>query len=123
MRFTLITLGIGCIGFGALPGPIIRRFVAPAASTLTHPATYSSGVLTGHAPLPATTVDFAYLNPTDLATTAATLLLGLALAALYLRIPEPAPITLLRRLHTGSVNDYAAFATIGILACTSVLML
>jgi multicomponent Na+:H+ antiporter subunit D len=123
MRFTLITLGAGCVAFGALPDLVIRRLVAPAAALLLHPDIYSSGVLTGHADLPAVTVGFAYLEPTDLAIAAGTLLLGLTLAALYLRIPEPAPITALRRLHTGSVNDYAAFTTIGIISCVVALML
>jgi multicomponent Na+:H+ antiporter subunit D len=56
-----------------------------------------------------------------LITVAITGALGAALACVYLRIREPAPITLLRRLHTGSVNDYAAFAVIGVLGALAVL--
>jgi multicomponent Na+:H+ antiporter subunit D len=123
MRFTLITLGAGCLAFGALPSLVIRRIVAPAAALLLHPDIYSRGVLTGHADLPAVAIGISYLEPTDLVIAAGTVLLGLALAALYVRIPEPAPITALRRLHTGSVNDYATFSTIGIIICVTVLML
>jgi multicomponent Na+:H+ antiporter subunit D len=122
MRFTLITLGASCIAFGALPSLVIHRIVAPAAAALLRPDIYSGGVVTGRADLPAVTIGFTYFEPTDLVIAATTLILGLSLAALYLRISEPAPITALRRLHTGSVNDYAAFTTIGIIACVTCLL-
>jgi hypothetical protein len=32
-------------------------------------------------------------------------------------------VTLLRRVHTGSVNDYAAFAAVGIIGCVVALTL
>ena len=38
-----------------------------------------------------------------------------------MRVGEPAPITLLRALHNGSVNDYAAFAVVGMLRAFAVL--
>ena len=41
----------------------------------------------------------------------------------YLRIAEPAPVRVLRRAHTGSVNDYAAYAVAGLLALVVVLTL
>jgi multicomponent Na+:H+ antiporter subunit D len=123
MRFTLVTLGVGCLGFGALPAAMTRRVVAPAAGLLLHPDLYSSGILAGHAALPLVTVQFHYLGPVDLVVAASTLLLGLALAALYVRLPEPAPLTALRRLHNGSVNDYAAFSTAGVIACVTALLL
>ncbi|HEU0316124.1 MAG TPA: hypothetical protein VFR49_02275, partial [Solirubrobacteraceae bacterium] len=61
-------------------------------------------------------VAFDYLDPQELGAVAATVVLGLALARVYLRVPEPAPIRLLRALHTGSVNDYAGYAVIGVVA-------
>ena len=50
--------------------------------------------------------------------------LGLAylLARIYLRIEEPAPVRLLRALHTGSVNDYTAFAAAGTVALIAILL-
>jgi multicomponent Na+:H+ antiporter subunit D len=123
MRFTLITLGAGCVAFGVLPQLVIRHVVAPSAAVLLHPDSYAAGVLGGHVALPAVTVDFAYLSPSDLLIAAGTLMLGVALAVLYLRIPEPIPVTMLRRIHTGSVNDYAAFAAVGIIGCVVALML
>ena len=41
----------------------------------------------------------------------------------YLRAREPAPVRLLRAAHTGSVNDYAAYAVAGMLAVIAVLTL
>jgi multicomponent Na+:H+ antiporter subunit D len=34
----------------------------------------------------------------------------------------PAPVRWLRALHTGSVNDYAAYATVGFVATAYVLL-
>ena len=123
MTVVLITLGAGCIGFGVLPGLIITHVVSPAAAALTHPDSYAAGVLTGQASLPTVTIGFSYFTMTDLAITVATIVVGVALAIWYLRKPEPRPITALRNLHTGSVNDYAAAAAAGIIACTLTALL
>jgi multicomponent Na+:H+ antiporter subunit D len=48
---------------------------------------------------------------------------GAALAWAYLRMREPRPVRLLRTAHTGSVNDYAAYAIAGMLAVIAVLTL
>ena len=48
---------------------------------------------------------------------------GTALAWAYLRAREPGPVRLLRAVHTGSVNDYAAYAVAGLLAVIAVLTL
>jgi len=123
MRFTLTVLGAGCLAFGALPQLTIQHVAAPAAALLLHPDLYADGVLHGSATLPKVVLDFSYLDPTDLTITTTTVLAGLALAARYLRVPEPPPITALRRLHTGSINDYATFATTGIIGCVLTLIL
>jgi len=121
MRVTLSTLGTACVAFGILPGLVIRHVAGPAASIVLHPRSYAAGVLAGHAEVPAASVHFAYANGFDIAIAALTLALGLALAARYLRAPEPAPIRLLRAVHTGSVNDYAAFVAVGMLVVYAVL--
>jgi multicomponent Na+:H+ antiporter subunit D len=41
----------------------------------------------------------------------------------YLRSREPAPVRVLRRAHTGSVNDYAAYAVAGLLVVIAALTL
>ena len=48
---------------------------------------------------------------------------GAVLAWAYPRAREPRPVRLLRAAHTGSVNDYAAYAVAGMLAVIAVLTL
>jgi multicomponent Na+:H+ antiporter subunit D len=70
--------------------------------------------------VPASAVHFAY-KASDLGVTAAEVVVGLLLALWYVRAPEPRPVTWLRRLHNGSVNDYAAYAAGGVALCAFVL--
>src|SRR5262249_7749086 len=58
-----------------------------------------------------------------LASVAGCAVAGTALAWAYLRAREPGPVRLLRAVHTGSVNDYAAYAVAGLLAVIAVLTL
>src|SRR5258707_13063 len=85
-------------------------FTIGAAGSPLHSGGYARAVPTGAAQIDPAHVTFDYWSLGGLATVAITLVLGLALARTYMRIEEPAPMTLLRRLQTGSVNDYAAFA-------------
>jgi multicomponent Na+:H+ antiporter subunit D len=109
--------------FGVLPQFFLDSVMAPAAAGLLHPARYASGVLTGLARLPALHVPFDYLAPEELGLVVACAAAGAALAWAYLRAREPAPVRLLRAAHTGSVNDYAAYAVAGMLAVIAVLTL
>jgi multicomponent Na+:H+ antiporter subunit D len=79
-------------------------------------------VLSGHGDLPHADLAFEYFKPSHLIETAVTVVLGVLLAWWYVRRPEPRPVTLLRRLHTGSVNDYLGFATLGLIAAAATLM-
>jgi len=63
------------------------------------------------------------VSPVELTTLGACAAAGAALAWWYLRAREPAPVRLLRAAHTGSVNDYAAYAVAGMLAVIAVLTL
>jgi multicomponent Na+:H+ antiporter subunit D len=65
--------------------------------------------------VPVSSLVFDYGKASDLITTAIEIAIGLLVAAAYLRIREPRPVTWLRRLHTGSVNDYAAYLVTGFL--------
>jgi multicomponent Na+:H+ antiporter subunit D len=109
--------------FGVFPQFFLDAVMAPAASGLLHPARYASGVLTGLARLPALRVPFDYLSPEELILVVACAAAGAALAWAYLRAREPGPVRLLRAAHTGSVNDYAAYAVAGMLAVIAVLTL
>jgi multicomponent Na+:H+ antiporter subunit D len=117
----LAGLGGCCIAFGAGGPLVLSTLMAPAASSLLDPARYAAGVLAGSARLPAASIPFDYGGPAELIAIAVTVALGAALAWGYLRIAEPRPITGLRALHTGSANDYAAFAVAGTLAVVAAL--
>ena len=115
MRVTLLALGAGCVAFGVLPGAVVNNMAAPAASVVLHPAAYAQGVLAATADVPREPVSFSYGNWPDLLVTLLTAALGFALAARQIRAPMPRVIRYLRAVHTGSVNDYAAFAAAGLL--------
>jgi multicomponent Na+:H+ antiporter subunit D len=119
----LASLAGCCVAFGVLPQFFLRTVMAPAASSLLHPARYAAGVLSGLAQLPTMAVPFDYVSPGELVSVVAVAAAGAAIARGYLRRPEPAPVRALRRAHTGSVNDYAAYAVAGLLAVVAVLTL
>jgi multicomponent Na+:H+ antiporter subunit D len=119
----LVSLGACCVAFGAAGPLVLRRLMAPAAASLLAPARYASAVLAGSGPIPVLRVPFDYGSPAELATVAATVAAAAVLAWVYLRIREPLPVRALRALHTGSANDYAAWAVTGILAVVAVLSL
>ena len=123
MAAGLAVLGGCCVAFGAAGSVVLRRLMAPAAASLLSPARYASGVLSGTAALPRLRVPFDYGSPAELASVAASVVVAAALAWGYLRIREPAPIRALRALHTGSANDYAAYAVAGTLVMIAVLSL
>ncbi len=122
MRVTLSVLGAACIAFGVLAEVVVARVAAPSASVLLDAGTYAHGVLAGAADVPHLAVTFSYGNATDWLVALGTAAFGAALAAVYVRVPEPRPIRVLRAVHTGSVNDYAGFAAAGLLAVVAVLL-
>jgi multicomponent Na+:H+ antiporter subunit D len=119
----LTSLAACCVVFGVLPQFFLDSVMAPAVAGLLHPAQYASGVLTGLARLPALHLPFDYFSPGELVSVVGCAIAGAALARAYLRAREPAPVRLLRAAHTGSVNDYAAYAVAGMLAVIAVLTL
>src|SRR5215470_1306672 len=123
MTAGLASLAGCCVVFGVLPQFFLDAVMAPAAAGLLNPARYASGVLTGLARLPALHVPFDYLAPQELVLVLACAAAGAALGWAYLRAREPGPVRLLRAAHTGSVNDYAAYAVAGMLAVIAVLTL
>jgi len=111
MTAALWLLGIAAVGLGVFPTWVIDHIAAPAASSLLHTGAYTRAVLAGAAKVPQLHLAFSYFEPQALATVAISVALGLALAAVYMRISEP----------NGSVNDYAAFAVVGVLCALAVL--
>jgi multicomponent Na+:H+ antiporter subunit D len=114
LRVAFGTLILGCIAFGVLPNPVVADVADPAASVLLHPAAYARAVLSGAGTVAKLPVTFDYGKLSDLLVALAEIALGLVLAVVYLRVREPRPVTWLRRLHTGSVNDYAGYALTGL---------
>ena len=72
-------------------------------------------------PVLSVSVSFSYLALSHMVVAVLTVVLGIALAVRYVRRGEPAPVRLLRAVHNGSVNDYAAFLTTGFLTAVVVL--
>ena len=79
-----------------------------------------SNTLTLHDALP---ISFQYLSVAELFTTLGTDLAGLALAWWYVRRPEPLLMRAAWAMHTGSVNDYAGYAVLGIVVTVTALLL
>jgi multicomponent Na+:H+ antiporter subunit D len=123
MLAALCTLGAGCVGFGVAATAVVQRIAAPAAGALLHGASFAAGVLTGAADLPRAEVSFDYVKPEQLLVIAATVLAAALLGRRYLRRAEPVPIRLLRAAHTGSVNDYTAYAVLGAICTLTVLLI
>ncbi len=97
--------------------------MAPAASSLLHPDRYAAAVLAGSGQLPVLRIPFDYFSPAELLSVAASVAVAAVLAWSYLRAKEPRVIRGLRAVHTGSANDYAAYAVAGTLAAIAVLSL
>jgi multicomponent Na+:H+ antiporter subunit D len=125
-----------CVASGVAPRFALDHVLAPAAGSLLHPLRYAAAVLgrpglgrpglgrpgldgTGGTPPPA--IPFHYLEPAQLLSIGGCLVAGVLLASWYTRIREPLPVRLLRAAHTGSANDYAAYAIGGFLIAITVL--
>lgn len=114
----LTALGGGCLAFGLFPTKWLGGIAEPAAGVLSSPDRYADAVTHGAQAV----VRFApahipgsFASPEVAISTACVLVFG-ALAAWW-RIrtdADPAPIAFLRRLHTGSINDYATYWLIGV---------
>ena len=107
-------LAVGSLAFGVVPTIVLDRVVAPAVAVLTHPGIYAHAALAQGVRVPIESIPFDYGKPTDVITALGTVALGLLLAWWYVRRgSEPKPVTWLRRVHTGSVNDYVLYAAGG----------
>jgi multicomponent Na+:H+ antiporter subunit D len=121
MAAVLVVLAAACVGVGVVPYVVLRDMVTPAASILLDPAGYAHAVLHGGGTVAATVIPFSYGKGSDLVLAAVEIGLGLLLACWYLQVREPRPVSWLRRLHTGSVNDYAGYLTAGLVLTAAVL--
>jgi multicomponent Na+:H+ antiporter subunit D len=124
MRVSLIALSVGCIAFGVFAKPLVEHIAGPAAAGLLDPAGYAAGALGQTVTLGASTAHFDYLRMSTIALVLAELALGALVLALAVRQKGvPRAVAWLRKIHTGSINDYAMFAAAGIIAVACALML
>ncbi|WP_231124211.1 hypothetical protein [Mycobacterium colombiense] len=124
MKASLSLLSVGCVAFGALAVQFVRHVAGPASAGLLHPTGYAAAALGAPVTLPAANPNFDYLAPQTLIIIAIEIVAGLALLALALRGDAVARrLALLRRVHTGNINDYAALAAVGMIVVSCALLL
>ncbi len=121
MVFALVVLAAGCFAFGVVPGLVLPAIFEPAAGTLLHPALYAHDVLAAGGPLRSVPVSFDYLSPLELVTVLGTVVAAVPVAIIGMRWADASPLTVLRRVQSGSVNDYAGYLVVGLLLAVGVL--
>jgi multicomponent Na+:H+ antiporter subunit D len=81
---------------------------------LLHPGAYAHAALGTRSHVPPLAVTFDFFKGSTMLTSGIEIAAGLVLLVLVVRVPAiTRPVDVLRRMHTGSVNDYAAYAAIG----------
>ncbi|MBV8951571.1 MAG: Fe-S-binding domain-containing protein [Actinobacteria bacterium] len=124
MSISLLVLGVLCLAFGLVPGELSSKVMAPAAAGLLDAPVYARGVLHATAvQLPQLHVHSSFVSMEGILSTGITLVVGGLLASFVVRRGTPRPITLLRGFHTGSANDYAMYAVLGLVVGVAVLRL
>jgi multicomponent Na+:H+ antiporter subunit D len=123
MRISFLVLAGACVAFGALASVVVDRIASPAASSLLHPGVYAAAALSSGGSLPDLGVRFDFFDPKTLMLSAVEIAVGILVLVFALRSEVPARLTRpLRALHTGSVNDYAAFIAVGLAGAAYVLL-
>jgi multicomponent Na+:H+ antiporter subunit D len=120
----LVSLGVLCVGFGLAAGPMADRVAGPAGAVLLDREGYARAVLDRAPALQVRRLHPHFWSAAELGTTALVVLLGLLLARWIVRTEhQPRPLTILRALHNGSVNDYAAYTAGGLVLVVGFLIL
>lgn len=122
MRISLVVLGIACLAFGVFAQSLVSNVIGPASSILLHPDAYASAVLHGGGRVPVSTVGFDWGNAVGYVETGGEIVAGLAVVALVVKRDAGRSLEWLRRIHTGSVNDYATYAFGGFVLAFAVLV-
>jgi multicomponent Na+:H+ antiporter subunit D len=122
MAVGLIGLGGCCVAFGVFPQFILRTLMEPAAGGLLEAGRYAAAQLHVGGSVVPTAMTFDYASWVELAVTIVTLLIGAFGITAYLRTRrDPMPLRQLRAVHTGSANDYASYAVVGLVVLVAAL--
>jgi multicomponent Na+:H+ antiporter subunit D len=122
MAVGLLGLGGCCVAFGVFPQYLLRTLMEPAAGGLLEAGRYSAAEMHVGGTIAPVIVNFQYSNWAELAIVLVTLVLALFGVAAYLRTRRDPPVVRqLRALHTGSANDYVAYAMAGLVALVAAL--
>ena len=118
------SLGACCIAFGVTGPALLRTLMARAAGrpAAARPVRGRRALRVRPAGDPAHYLRL-LLAQAELVSVAASIVIAAVLGWGYLRIREPRVIGCLRALHTGSANDYAAYAITGTLVAIAVVSL
>jgi hypothetical protein len=102
---------------------VVHHVAAPVAGELANPASYARAALGVAETVPKAHIAFSYLDPVTLASSVAEVAAGLTLLWLVQRWPVLLrPMHLLQRAHTGSINDYVVWWTVGVAATGLVVL-
>ncbi|MGW5359244.1 complex I subunit 5 family protein [Actinopolymorpha pittospori] len=116
-------LAVLCVAFGVAPAVLLPKVMAPAAGWLLEGERYAHAVLAGGGQVGRLPLSFDYLAPATVLVVVGTVVVGVLLAWRYAGGRTPRFVEPLRRLHTGSVNDYATFLVVGlIVVCAGLLV-
>jgi multicomponent Na+:H+ antiporter subunit D len=121
-RTALAVLGTGCVAFGVFAGPILHRAMAPAAAALLDGTAYAHAALHGGGAVAPVSVHFTYLSARELVGTALAVVAAWPIAVWARRHGEATAVKRFRALASGSVNDYAAYLTIGLLGVAALFL-
>ncbi|MGN6634180.1 MAG: complex I subunit 5 family protein [Oryzihumus sp.] len=106
-------LSAGCVAFGVIPRLVLTHLVVPATSALLRPGPGLAAVVHGGGRLSPLSVPFEYVSAEELLVFVVSVVLAVALVVRHTRRRPGRAFTTLRRLHTGSANDYLAFSVAG----------
>ena len=117
-------LGLLLLGLAVGALPAIGAHIGAAAATFADPAGYRAAVLTG-ASAAGSAVDAGWYGTgvmlAGLSTVAA---VGIAMLSLYVKGPAVVrgPVSVLHRVHSGHVGDYAAWLVLGIALLAGIIL-
>jgi multicomponent Na+:H+ antiporter subunit D len=122
MLVALLLLGGACLAFGVLPDLLLPKLAGPAAGGLLAAPAYTRDILAGGGRLPSFRAAFDYFDTAELAAVAATALVAYPVGRLILSRRCAKAMTIIRSVQSGTVNDYASYLVVGLVAVLATLL-